>query len=411
MGPASGALRAPLDTPRVVRIFSRLNIGGPSIHVVLLTAGLSERYETTLVIGAEEDHEGSFAELARSKGVRPEVVPTLGRSIHPWNDFVSFLAICRLLLRVKPHVVHTHTAKAGALGRLAALVTGTPIVIHTFHGTVFSGYFGRVGSTIYRSVERVLARITDVAIAVSPKVAAELDAQGIAPKNGVRVVPLGLDLDPFRDHNTQGFLRARLGLGNDATLIGCVGRLVPIKDIPNLLQACAQLCFERPNVHLAIVGDGVERSRLEQRAGELGIRERVHFTGFVSELPEVFADLDLAVNSSLNEGTPVALIEAMAAGVPVIATSVGGSPDLLRGGDWGALVPPQNPEALASAMAQILRDSKEARKRADAIRDEVIEAYRAERLVDDIDLLYRELMHEAGLTITSRQEPNIASFQ
>ena len=152
---------------RVLRIFSRLNIGGPSIHVVLLTAGLDrERYQTTLVVGREGDREGSFLDLAESKNVAPIVVPTLGRSIRPIRDLCSFIVLCRLMMRERPHVVHTHTAKAGALGRLAAFVTGVPVVIHTFHGSVFSGYFGALGSRIYKTVERVLARITDAIIGI-----------------------------------------------------------------------------------------------------------------------------------------------------------------------------------------------------------------------------------------------------
>ena len=197
---------------RVLRIFSRLNIGGPSIHVVLLTAGMDQkRFQTTLVVGREGDREGSFLDLAASKNVAPIVVPTLGRSIRPIRDLRSFIVLCRLMMRERPHVVHTHTAKAGALGRLAAFVTGVPIVVHTFHGSVFSGYFGALGSLIYKKVERFLARITDAIVAISPAVARELGAHRLRPRHGIHTIPLGLELDGLVDapRSRPGALRRR----------------------------------------------------------------------------------------------------------------------------------------------------------------------------------------------------------
>ncbi|TDI35588.1 MAG: glycosyltransferase family 1 protein [Acidobacteria bacterium] len=388
---------------RVMRIFSRLNVGGPSIHVVLLTAELDPaRYTSTLVLGKEEVHEGNLHELAQSKNLDPIIVPTLGRSIRPVDDFRSFITICRLIAQHRPHVVHTHTAKAGALGRIAAPLMGVPVTVHTFHGSVFTGYFRKLPAAIYALVERALARVTDAIIAVSPAVAEELAKKRLVPRHGIHTIPLGLELERFGSPEANGRLRARLGLDRNIPLIGCVGRLVPIKDVPTLLSAFARLegapapCMR---AHLALIGDGPERERLESLADKLGVASRVHFTGFLSELETVYPDLDLVVNSSRNEGTPVALIEAMAAGIPVVATSVGGSPDLLQGGALGELVPPGEPEALAHALERTLRRQDEIVSRTHAARTAVLEQHRAERLLDDIDTLYSTLLRRKGFAM------------
>lgn len=379
---------------RVMRIFSRLNIGGPSIHVVLLTQQLdSSRYETTLVVGREGDREGSFDALARSKNVSPLTIETMGRSIRAFADLRSFVSLCRLMLRDRPHVVHTHTAKAGALGRLAAFTTGVPVVVHTFHGTVFTGYFGPVGSRVYSVVERALARITDAVIGVSPAVTAELVKHRLRPRHEIRTVPLGLELDRFLDEHPRGGFRRRLGLPKEAKLIGCVGRLVPIKDLPTLLAAFADV----DGAHLALIGDGPERERLESLGRELGLDRRIHFTGFLSNLEEVYQDLDIVVNSSRNEGTPVSLIEAMAAGVPVVATSVGGTPDLLQNGNLGELVPAGEPKSLSEALTSAIERPEPGRARCARARAAVLAKYRSERLVSDIEVLYRDLLRKNGV--------------
>ena len=289
-------------------------------------------------------------------------------------------------------MVHTHTAKAGALGRIAAPLMGVPVTVHTFHGSVFKGYFRKLPAALYALVERALARVTDAIVAVSPAVAEELAKERLAPRHGIHTIPLGLELERFCSPPAKGRLRARLGLDRNIPLIGSVGRLVPIKDVPTLLSALARL----EGAHLALVGDGPERARLESLARTLGVSSRVHFTGFLSELETVYPDFDLVVNSSRNEGTPVALIEAMAAGIPVVATSVGGSPDLLQGGALGELVPAGEPEALAHTLERTLRRRDETVSRTHAARAAVLEHHRAERLLDAIDTLYGTLLRRKG---------------
>jgi glycosyltransferase involved in cell wall biosynthesis len=378
---------------RVVRVFSRLNIGGPSIHVILLTAGLEKRgYRTRLVVGKETPREGNMLSLAADKGVRCEAMAGLAREIHPVADLRAFLGLVRLIRDFRPAIVHTHTAKAGVLGRLAARLAGVPVVIHTFHGHVLRGYFGPTTTAVFRRLEKALGRLADVLVAVSEAVKADLVELGVAEGSRIRVVPLGLDLEPFTGLLPRGALREAGRVPRDATLVGLVGRLVPIKDVPTLLACAAELRATHPGLHFALVGDGEERERLEAMARALGLGETVHFYGWRQDTPAVYGDLDLVVNCSRNEGTPVALIEAMAAGRPVVATRVGGTPDLLGNDERGRLVPAGDPKALAAALRETLADPEAARRRALAGRRHVLAHHSASRLVDDVDALYRELL-------------------
>lgn len=377
---------------RILRLFSRLNIGGPSLHVVLLTAGLEERgYRTRLVIGQEAPGEGNLLDFAAERGVRCLRMAGLGREIRPLADLWVTWELFRLMRREHPHIVHTHTAKAGAVGRVAAILARTPIVVHTYHGHVLSGYFGQLKTFLFRTIEALLARGTDVLVAVSAAVKRDLVGLGVAADAKVRVVPLGLELDRFTADLPRGRLRRGSEVSPESPLVGIVGRLVPIKDVSTFLAAARRVVAERPAVRFAVVGDGECRRALEEEAHRLGLAGTVHFHGWQRDLAAVYGDLDVVVNSSRNEGTPVSLIEALAAARPVVATAVGGTPDVL-GEDRGWLVPPADPRALADSILGVLADPQAARRRALAGRSHVLASYSAARLVDDIDALYRELL-------------------
>jgi glycosyltransferase involved in cell wall biosynthesis len=378
---------------RVVRLFSRLNIGGPAIHVILLTAGLEQRgYRTRLVVGKETPREGNMLSLAAAKGVRCEAMAGLGREIQPVADLQAFLGLVRLIREFRPSIVHTHTAKAGLLGRLAARFAGVPVVVHTFHGHVLRGYFGPVKTAVFRRLETILGGMADALVAVSEAVKQDLVTLGVADRERIRVVPLGLDLEPFTGPLPRGALRTGWNVPADAPLVGIVGRLVPIKDVPTFLEAAVRVVRSHPGCRFAIVGDGEERSRLEERTLRLGLADVVAFHGWHADMSAVYGDLDVVVNCSHNEGTPVALIEALAAGRPVVATRVGGTPDLLGEDERGLLVAPGDPDALARAILETLRDPDAARTRARAGRRYVLESHSSARLVGDIDALYRELL-------------------
>ena len=380
-------------TTRVVRLFSRLNIGGPSVHVILLTAGLREKgYETRLIVGKEAPSEGNLLDMARQKGIDVEQLGGLGREIRPFADLFTLWQLYRLLRECRPAIVHTHTAKAGVLGRIAARLAGVPVIVHTYHGHVLRGYFGPLQTAFFRRLETALNRVTDVAITVSAALRDDLAEMGVAPRSKIRVVPLGLDLARFARPQARGALRAVCGAQEGDVLIGVVGRLVPIKDIDCFLEAAARVGASAPHARFAIVGDGERREALEQKAAALGLGPRTTFVGWRKDLESVYADLDVVVNSSRNEGTPVALIEAMAAGRPVVATAVGGTADLLGDGERGLLVPAASPSALAEAFLRTLAHPEESARRASAARDYVLAHHSVDRLLHDIDELYRELL-------------------
>jgi glycosyltransferase involved in cell wall biosynthesis len=377
----------------VLRLFSRLNIGGPSVHVVLLSAGLRPLgYETRLVVGRESAREGNMLALAEQKGVACEAVAGLGREIAPLRDVRALVGLRRLMRAWKPTIVHTHTAKAGLLGRLAARSAGVPFVVHTYHGHVLRGYFSPAKTALFRRIETRLAPLSDALVAVSDAVRRDLVDLGVADGARIRVIPLGLELAHLAGELPRGVLRSGAGIPESAPLVGMVGRLVPIKDVPTFLRAARLVAQVRPDARFALVGDGEDRARLEALATELGLSGVVAFLGWRLDLPAVYGDLDVVVNASRNEGTPVALIEALAASRAVVATRVGGTPDLLgRDGERGALVPPGEPQVLAHAILQTVEESEAARRRARAGREHVLARYTSDRLVRDVDALYREI--------------------
>jgi glycosyltransferase involved in cell wall biosynthesis len=379
---------------RVLRVFSRLNIGGPSVHVVLLTSRLRERgYLTRLVVGVEGPREGNLQDLAVREAVECHRLPGLSREIHPFADARSLAALLRIVREFRPHVVHTHAAKAGVVGRLAAFLGRAPVVVHTYHGHVLDGYFGPTRTWLFRQIERALAGITNCLVVVSEAVRDDLLAKRVGRSCAYRVIPLGLDLAGLAANPLpQGLLRQEMGIPEDAPLIGMVGRLVPIKDVPTFLAAAVVIRQTIERVRFVLVGDGEERERLERLRDALGLGEAVHFLGWRRDLLRIYRDLDVVVNASLNEGTPVALIEALAAARPVVASSVGGTPDLLGHGARGQLVQAADALALAGAIVETLQRPEEARLRALRGRDYVLKTHSIERLVGDIDALYRELL-------------------
>jgi len=297
-----------------------------------------------------------------------------------------------LIREFRPSIVHTHTAKAGLLGRVAAAIAGVPVVVHTYHGHVLRGYFGPIRTALFTGLERLLARTSSALVAVSEAVRSDLVSIGVASISKIRVIPLGLELSPLAETLPRGALRRPSSVSDEAPLVAIVGRLVPIKDVHTFLRAARIVHAALPDVRFAIVGDGEERSLLESEAEHLELSGVVHFHGWWRDMRAVYGDVDVVVNSSLNEGTPVALIEALAAGRPVVATRVGGNPDLLGGGARGLLVPPGEPEALASAILETLRSPDDARRRTLEGRTYVLGHHSVERLLADVDALYRELL-------------------
>jgi glycosyltransferase involved in cell wall biosynthesis len=381
---------------RVMRIIARLNVGGPAIHVTLLTERLGPpEFESTLVCGTIGPQEGDMAYLAQARGIQPVYVAELGRELSPLRDVLTLFKLWRLMRHFRPDVVHTHTAKAGFVGRIAAWLARVPVRVHTFHGHVFQGYFSPRKTQIFLWLERFTAHLSDRLITISPGLRDELARKyRIAPPEKFAVVPLGLELAPFAQMpRHQGEFRARFNLPPNTALIGIVGRIVPVKNHALFLQMAAQVKKTVSGARFVIIGDGESRSEIEAQVDTLGLREVVTFTGWQTDLKPAYSDLDVLVISSHNEGTPVSLIEALAAGVPVVSTAVGGVPDLLRGGAWGGLVPPGDPDALAAAVLAALATSPAA---APAAQQAVIAEYDIARLAADLAALYHDLLSRKG---------------
>jgi glycosyltransferase involved in cell wall biosynthesis len=383
---------------KVLRVIARLNMGGPALHVAYLTSGLAERgYDTTLVAGTLARGEDSMAFVAEELGVHVERLPELSREISPLRDLRAVLRLAQVIRERRPHILHTHTAKAGAVGRIAALLAGDarpPIVVHTFHGHVLRGYFDPVRTYGFRLLERWLARTTTKLIAVSPQVRDDLVAFGVAPPEKFAIVRLGIELEQRVTTNGDARSQTRrvLGVPDGAFVIGWIGRMTAVKNTDDVLRTLRALHNRGVDAYLVMVGDGPDRERVEQRAHDLRVTRRCLFLGYQEEVGRFYASLDAILLPSVNEGTPVSAIEALAAARPVVATRVGGVPDVVVDGEDGFLVEPGAPDALAERLERLARDA-ELRKRMGAHgRARVIDRYAVARLVDDTDALYRELL-------------------
>ena len=384
---------------KILRIIARLNVGGPARHVALLNAGLESRgHQTLLAYGALDSGEASLEGPAIDSGIPLVRIEDLGRHVRATSDLRAFIALLRLIFRERPDVVHTHTAKAGTLGRLAATLYNRTrprrhraLVVHTFHGHVFEGYFSPAVNRLVRLTERVLARLSDVIVTISPRQQQDIVTRfAVAPEAKTVVVPLGLDLDQLLEMPEQADnLRASIGASPDEVIVGYAGRMVPVKDLPTLIRAFAQARAQAPALRLVLGGDGPERAQAEALGREHGVIDRMHFLGGVDDLPRFYATLDVFALSSLNEGTPVAAIEAMAAARPVVSTHVGGVPDVVGQQVTGLLVPAQDAGAMAAAFVRLAADAELRRTMGAAGRTRVRERYSHLRLVTDIERLYQ----------------------
>jgi glycosyltransferase involved in cell wall biosynthesis len=391
------------ESLRVVRIIARLNVGGPARQVLLLDDRLRARgWDSLVAHGRVAIGESSFEEAARISGVRLHSIPELGRRIHVWSDVVAFARLLSLIWSVKPDVVHTHTAKAGALGRVAsAIYNGTRsqrhrcLVVHTFHGHVLNGYFGPIANHLVRMIERGLAHLSDRLIAISERQREDLVSRySIARADVVVIVPLGLDLSALLEAPARADARATLGIPGDAFVVAFVGRLVPIKQPLALIDAFAKVSARNRAARLLIAGDGELRQQVQDAIRRYGLAGQVTLLGWRNDLHALYSATDVVALTSRNEGTPVALIEAMAAGTAVVATSVGGVPDLVSDGVNGLLVPFGDSRAMADALTRLMDDPDERDRLGRAGRAHVMARYDADRLAGDLDRLYRRGLAE-----------------
>jgi glycosyltransferase involved in cell wall biosynthesis len=343
-----------------------------------------------LVSGGAALHGGDMAYFAEEHGLQPIYVEDLGAALDPVTTVRAIRAMTRLMRDWQPDIVHTHMHQGGFIGRVAAWRAGVPVIVHTFHGHALGGEYGALRTRLFILAERFAARRTDTLIALTQSLRRQLHATyRVARPGAISVLPLGLDLSGFASTpRHQGHFRAARGIAPDAPLIGIVGRLALVKNHALFLQAAARLHARRPDARFVIIGDGELRAEIEAQMVALGLGAVVQFTGWQRDLTPVYSDLDVLVNSSINEGTPTPIIEALAAGCPVVATAVGGVPDLLEHGRLGLLVLPDEADMLADAMELALDNPPEG---ADA-RQLMLKRYGIDRLITDLDALYHGLL-------------------
>jgi len=393
---------------KILRIIARLNIGGPAIHTILLTQGLDKsRFESLLVCGNRDKDEGDMSYYAEEKKVKPIFIPELRRKLSLASDIAALIKIYKIIKAEQPDIIHTHTAKAGALGRLSGILynllhpkSGKQIrLIHTFHGHVLEGYFNKLKTRIFIFIERFLAIFTSRIITVSESVKNELMALRICKPEKINVIPLGFELD--------NFFKIPL-IDKPALNIGIVGRLVPIKNHRLFLEAAAKVISDNPGMGLRfkIVGDGELRQILEEYSRKLNIDGQVDLLGWQKDLVNVYTNLDIVALTSLNEGTPVSLIEAMACSKAVVATDVGGVRDLLgdevnagirpdadfKALERGIIVKPQDSFSFAAAMNFMLRNTAVRKNMAEKARNFAKEKFTKERLIEDMENLYSVML-------------------
>lgn len=394
--------------PKVLRILNRLIVGGPVLNATYLTKYLSPEFETLLVVGEKEAHEKSADYLATQLGIAYVTIPEMGRSISPLKDLQAYYKLKKIIREFKPDVVHTHAAKPGALGRLAAAACGVPAIVHTYHGHVFHSYFSKLKSGFYINLERFLASKSTAIVAISEAQKKELVQDfKIAPESKFRIVPLGLDLDKFQQHmpEKRARFRAEFGLKDDEIAIGIIGRLVPVKNHSLFLKAVQSVLQKSTRkIKAFIIGDGETRADLESEALRLGIsfstqESNTHphplvFTSWRGDVDTITAGLDIITLTSFNEGTPVSLIEAQAAGKPIVSTKVGGIGDIVLEGQTALLANVDDDNTFCGHLLRLVEDDALRLQLGSNSSPYVLQRFGYQRLMRDMADLYYELLHK-----------------
>ena len=394
--------------PKVLRILNRLNLGGPTLNVAYLTKYLEPEFETVLLVGQRDDSEASSEFIVNQLGINPRYVRSMYRSLNPFKDVAAYFEIKRFIAEIQPDIVHTHAAKSGALGRLAAISSGVPVIVHTFHGHVFHSYFGRFKSWVFLQIERYLAKKTTKIITISEAQRHEIaEIFKIAPLSKFTIIPLGFDLDRFqiKQEEKRAAFRTEFGIYDDIVCIGIVGRLVPVKNHALFLRSLDFLNKNATQKYCAfIVGDGESRAEIEQLAKELKIsfvteshpkvsnETQLVFTSWRRDIDCVNAGMDIIALTSINEGTPVSLIEAQAANKAIVSTRVGGIKDIVIEGETALLSDVGDEMMFFQNLLRLVEDADFRYKIGKKGYKFVIEKFSYQRLVSDVKQLYNVLL-------------------
>lgn len=397
---------------RVLRIINRFNLGGPTFNVAYLTAHLGEQFETKLVGGMHDESEASSTFILEQMGIKPIIISKMKRSVSPLRDYKAYREIRAEIKKFRPHIVHTHASKAGALGRLAAIHEGVPIILHTFHGHVFHSYFGKLKTAFYKQIEQYLASKSTRIIAISKIQQYELsEVHKIAPVKSTAVVQLGFDLGRFNEdqERKRSLFRTRYNLSETDVAIGIVGRLVPIKRHEMFINAVRALSDRHKHARFFIIGDGESKLDLFKYCENAGVgfvwqkppnaAKPLCFTSWIKEIDEVMAGLDIVTLTSLNEGTPVSLIEAQSAGKPVVSTRVGGIEDIVIENGSAFLCEVHAQSAFNQHLERLITQPEKRSAMGKVGRAHVNRTFSYERLVNDMEQLYLKLINEKNIIL------------
>ena len=394
---------------KILRIHNRLIVGGPSHNVTLLTAYLSPEFDTKLLVGKKDAAEKDATYIADQLGLVPIEIKEMRRSILPFYDIIAYYKIKKIIKEYQPDIVHTHASKSGAIGRMAAKSCKVPLIVHTFHGHVFHSYFNTFLSNIIVRFERFLARKADAIIAISDSQRHELiETYKIAPSEKIFTIPLGFNLDKYTvDQDTKKIIfRNKYGFDNDELIIGIIGRLVPIKNHEMFLEVAAIIKSKtKKKVRFAIIGDGESRPGIEEKAADLNLsysyfitqpksNTDVVVTSWETEIDQALAGLDIVVLTSNNEGTPVSLIEAQSALLPVVSTNVGGVEDIVIHGETGFITEVGDVTSFANYVIELIEDAELRKKMGKSGYENVISRYSKQRLINDMRSLYLSFLNK-----------------
>lgn len=391
---------------KVLRILNRFNLGGPTHNAAFLTKYLEPEFKTKLIAGIKLDSEIGSEFMLKKLGIKPIYVKEMHRELSLSNDFKAFLEIKKIIREFRPDIVHTHAAKSGALGRLAAISENVPVIVHTFHGHVFHSYFGKLKSSLYVTIERFLAKYSSKVIAISSLQKKDLvNKFSICEENKIETIPLGFNLEIFnKDMDTKrDEFRKKYNLDNEIIAIGIIGRLTKIKNHELFLRAAKNLLLAtEKKVRFFIIGDGEDKNDLIDLADTLQIRHRenspkgnqLFFTSWIQHIDIALAGLDIVALTSLNEGTPVTLIEAKASKKPVISTDVGGVGDIIRNQVTGILVPSDDLDTFSMELIELVNNDEKRMMIAENGYDEIRKNFSYERLVKDMRELYTKLLKD-----------------
>ncbi len=392
--------------PKVLRIINRLNLGGPTHNVAYLTKYLDDDYQTILLSGTIDSSEASSEFLVSNLGLSPRYIDNMQRELHPIRDISAYKQIKKIIQEFKPDIVHTHAAKAGAVGRLAAAHCNVPVIVHTFHGHIFHSYFNPIKTKVFLEIERYLAKKSTAIVAISDIQKKELSNDyKIAPADKFHVIPLGFDLDKFNENKEEKrkLFREKWQLADDEIAVGIVGRMVPVKNHAMFLEAMAQVIQQTDKkVKALLIGDGESRAEIELKVAALNLRSttsaqvdplaNIIFCSWIKDVENAYPGLDIIALTSLNEGTPVSLIEAQAAGVPIVTTDVGGIKDIVLENETALISPSGDVNLFAKNMLALVNNHQQRKAFADKGFQHVYQKFSYQRLVSDMSSLYNKLL-------------------